>query len=329
MSNSTSNDPNTSFEIIKSYILSSTSIMFIIVGTTSFLFNILLFTRPRIWRQSPCIPYLLASTIANIPGIYSTILTRALAGFQLTPTYNSLFLCKLVAYVSNTSYALSTWFMVACCWDRYLSSSSVVTTRRLSNVRTTRQVMFVITFVILTVYICKLYCYEIGITLTASSCSNKDSLCNTVDVCITFSVQFIAPLVLLVHFGIATLFNVRRFSRRQHANLNTVVPVIPRRVITAKDQSVLRVVLVQVGLMVICLSPLIIFRIYQLVPLTFVKSSMRLSVESFLFSMLLLLSNIDKVFSFYIYTLASSHFRKEFKRLLYSLYRRNGVIPFN
>ena len=328
MSNSTSNNALASFEVIKDYVIASTSIIFIIMGTTSFLFNILLFTRPRIWRQSPCIPYLLAATIANIPGIYSTILNRALAGFQLTPADNSRFLCKFNAYVSNTSYALSTWFMVACCWDRYLSSSSGATTRCLSNVRTTRKVMCVITFVTLTVYIGKFYCYETGLTLI-SSCSNKDSLCNTVDVCITFSIQLIAPLVLLVYFGVGTFFNVRRFSRRQHTNSNTVVPRIPRRVITAKDRSVLRVVLLQVSILAICLSPLIIFRIYQLVPLPFVKSSMRLSVESFLFSMLLLLSNLDKVFSFYIHTLASSHFRKEFKRLLYSLYRRNVVLPFN
>ncbi|UJR29243.1 hypothetical protein I4U23_010457 [Adineta vaga] len=220
MSNSTSDNALASFEVVKSYIFRTVSIILLITGTISIVCNILLFTRPLIWRQSPCIAYLLASTIADIFGIYTIILLRALAGFQLMPTYSSLFLCKLNAYVSNTAPSCSTWFMVARCWDRYLSSSSSVETRNMSNMCTTWRSIVVITFVVLAVYLGKLYCYEIGLTIIASSCSNKNSLCDTADVCITFIIQFITPLVLSAYFGLRTFFNVRRISRRPRVILN-------------------------------------------------------------------------------------------------------------
>jgi hypothetical protein len=217
--------------------------------------------------------------------------------------------------------------MAGCCWDRYLSLSSAASTRQMSNRRTTRRVISLITFVVLIAYVGKFYCYETGLTLTASSCSDKNSVCNTVDVCITFAIQFITPFLVLLYFGIGTFLNVRRFSRQHQANVNIVVPVALRRTVTTKDQSILRVVLVQVGILIVCLLPVIIFRIYQLVPLPFVESASRRSLENFLFNMLLLLSNVDKVFSFYIYTLASSHFRKELKKLVRLIYRRIRVMP--
>jgi hypothetical protein len=127
MSNSTTSNKTLLIDTIKYNLLASIGVLILIMGTIGNLFNILLFTRTSVWCQSPCIPYLLGSSIASLFIIYTTTLTRMLLSFQITPLYYNQILCKIVVYVSIASNVSATWFMIGACFDHYISSSDMVT----------------------------------------------------------------------------------------------------------------------------------------------------------------------------------------------------------
>lgn len=326
MNSSTSIITSMRIDSIKHVLLSSIGIFYIIFGTIGNVSNIILFIRPTIWSHSACIPYLLASSIANIFIIYTTILLRTLIGFRISPTYHSRIACKLLIYISNVSNVLSTWFMVGSCYDRYLSSSIDATVRLRSNRRTTSRIIWIIIFVESIHYIQTLLCYDIRNGKVSVPCASKNTLCSIIEITTGFFFQFIAPLILLMYFGIRTFLNVKRRRRLHRLNNRSNACTTVSRVSIRNDQHILRVVFTQATICLICTLPLLSFGIYQLTYTTFIKSNLSRSVENLLFNLALLLYTFDKVCSFYISTLSSIYFRSEFKRIIYSSFRRSRVI---
>ena len=332
MSNSTASSESLLIDTIKYDLLASIGVISLVMGTIGNIFNILLFTRGSIWRQSPCIPYLLGSSISSLFLLYTNTLTRMLLGFYITPLFYDQILCKTAVYISTISNVIATWFMIGASFDRYISSSTVVTTRLITNMRTTRRVMAVIVFFVSIIYIEVLVCYESGNTVTIAPCANKNTMCATVDACLGFIFQLISPLLLFIFFGLGTFFNIRRSAKLRHIHVSAVVPSAlktQRKAAIANERAILRVVFVQVITFCICTLPNIATKIYQLIPVTYVKSDVRLSIENLVINMCTLLYTLDNAFSFYMYTLASGHFRKELKRLIYSYLRRHRIMPYN
>jgi hypothetical protein len=106
MNNTTLISKTVWIDTLKNNLLAVLGIIHIVIGTIGTFFSVILFIRPALWILSPCIPYLLPSSIATIPILYSGILSRVSIGFRPASFYCPQILCKLQIYVSNTSVTL-------------------------------------------------------------------------------------------------------------------------------------------------------------------------------------------------------------------------------
>jgi hypothetical protein len=307
---------------IRNKLLSSSGIMFMIVDTVGNLLNIILFKQRHLRTLSPSITFLLAASVVNLVGIYSYILLCTLIGFKITPTFYLSSVCKLQLYLYYTSFCLSSWYMVGCFADRFLASSHSAVVRRYSSIRATHRTILAITIALLIVYSSILYCYDANQIQKPSPCYPQNRVCEMIDLTFYFIFQSIGPPVCILIFGIGTFIHIRqgRHVRENITNMVTVsvIPVTSTntRNIKKDKRSILSMLIAQVILYIICSLPLLAFKIYSNIPLSIIKSDVRLSVENLIQNVGIGFSSVDKVFSFYIYTLSSVYFRGELVKLL-------------
>ncbi|CAF4073249.1 unnamed protein product [Rotaria sp. Silwood1] len=314
-------------DTIKSRLIASWSIIYLVFGSFGTFLNVIVFTRRTRWSSSPCIPYLLASSLSAIPVMYATILSRIGIGFQIIPFYYSSILCKLLVYISNVSLSLIIWFTIGSCWDRYLSSSRNALIRQMNSIRNTRQTILIIIFCVLLAYAQILYCYEANIFLAVAPCAAKTAACTIVDSTFLFVVQYVTPPLVISYFGICIFLNVRQSQHQTLIqNINNTQTVQTRNNQRA-ERIVLRMVIIQVITLLMCSFPTLIFRVYITITTTTAKSSLRRSVENLSLNITFMIYYVDKVCSFYVYTMTSGHFRKTLWQFINRIYSGNTVLP--
>ncbi|UJR19065.1 hypothetical protein I4U23_022196 [Adineta vaga] len=297
-------------EDIKNKLLVSIGILFIVFGTIDNVLNIILFRKRTLWNVSSCIPLLFSISISNLILIYFFVMIRMFIGFKITPTYYS-------------SYSLSSWFMVACCIDRFLSSSHDINIRNYSNMSTTIRIIHVIIISILIIFSPILYCFEANQFNKSTPCFPQNSTCHIFELVVYFIFHGIGPPILMFFFGIGTIKHI------YHERHNVQILPIGKRLISEFarkkkkiSRDVLRMITIQVILYIIFNMPLFLIKIYASIPLAIVRSSLRLSIENFIANICLMATCVDKVFSFYIYTLSSKYYRKELIQLFTQYWNR-------
>ena len=320
---------------VKNKLNASVGITLIVFGTVGNVLNIILFRQRALWTLSPSIPFLLTAAIANIVSIYSIVILRTLIGFNFTPTYFSSPVCKLQVYMLYTPYCLSSWYMVGCCADRFLSSSRNASVRRYSSMRTTGRIMLVVTIIIISAYSQVLYCYEANQFTKPAPCYMRNTVCNVVDIVYYFVFQSTGPPVLMLIFGIGTFIHIRQGRHAQQPpshivseNASATVRVGQTKT-KSNDRSILPLLFTQVTVYVICSIPLFASKVYSVVPQPIFKSDVRLAAENLILNISIWLSLVDKIFSFYIYTLTSKHFRHEFIKFITKCRRQHRIAPEN
>ncbi|CAF1103477.1 unnamed protein product [Rotaria sordida] len=326
---STNNFESIRIDTIKNHILSSWGIIYLVFGSIGTLLNLCVFTRRAHWHFSPCIPYLFASTLATIPLMYVSILSRIGIGLQITPFYYIPILCKLQVYISNVSVSLVIWFTIGSCWDRYLSSSRNALTRRMSSLRNTRRTVLIITFCISFAYAQIFYCFEGNLIMAAAPCSPKNTQCSIIDTTLLFVIQFSAPPLIIFYFGINIYLNIRQMKYQRQIPTISITKTTQTRSNQKTDRIILRMVFIQVTLLLICSLPVFAFRLYTTLTLTTAKNSLRRSVENLIFNVTLLIYYFEKVCSFYIYTITSRHFRQILWQFITTIRSENIIVPEN
>lgn len=108
-------------------------ISFIILGIIGNLLNLYIFTRRRFLRSS-CTLYFIAALINNIIVILISAVNRLLIdGFSIDIESKSVIICKLGSYIEYVILALTPYFIILACFDRYCSSSTSVIYHCLTN----------------------------------------------------------------------------------------------------------------------------------------------------------------------------------------------------
>lgn len=318
---------------IRNKILISVGITFIIVGTVGNLLNIILFRKRALWKLAPCVPFLLAASVINMIDIYSFLVLRTLIGFKITPAFYSSEICKLQLYLYYTTFCLSSWFMVACCADRFFSSSREPSIRRYSSTRMTTRVLISITIIIPLVYAQVFYCYEANQFSRPAPCFVKPNLCSVFENVYYFTFQTFGPPMLMFIFGIGTFIHIRQGQHMQREPV-VRVDVATGTISTANtrnskrsNREILRMLSIQVVLYLICTLPLLGMEIFSAIPSPYVLSNVELTVQNLLLNIAILLSFVDKIFSFYIYTLASKFYRQELMQLIARGRLQRAVAP--
>jgi hypothetical protein len=330
MSNSSSSNLDAMrIETIRNYVLSSWGIIYIITGTIGTALNLIVFARQSHWSASPCISYLFASSLATVPLLHISILSRVGIGFQITPFYYIPILCKFQVYIANVSVSLFIWFTIGSFWDRYLSSSRNALKRHMSSVRNARRTIWMITLLVTAVYAQIFYCFEPTMTIGAAPCSVRNTQCSIVDTTLLFLVRFITPPLLIFYFGRSIYSNIHRIQNQtQTIDTSTTYGVQTRAQRTNKaDRMILRLVLIQGLLVLVCSSPNFIFRLYTTITLTTRKSAVRRAAENLIFNVTLMIFYFEKVCAFYTHILTNRHFRNVLQQSLSTIRGHHPVAP--
>jgi hypothetical protein len=288
--------------------------IYIIFGLIGNTLNIILFTRPILFRTSSSI-YLLSASVANLLITTLVVPFRLFAdGFQLDLTDTSILTCRIVSYCYYVCLALPPYFTVLACADRWAASSLQVNRRRFSSVRIAKRLIPV------PVIICCLLYSHIFVTFTLNP-NPPPPYCSFDDSYVIFGVSFhliiysIIPPSLMAFFSIAIIVNVRR--KRNH-----VVPIgnVPSssagggRVGRQRRLSPMQVMLVCQAISECVLT--LPYSIINLISIVVINDEYFLAI----YTILRLLIFFNSVSSFYIYTLSSKLYREELKKLFKQIF---------
>lgn len=304
--------------------VSSIALSFVSVALGAFglTFNVLVFTRPAL-RQQPCALYFLSSTFYNFYVMLVSIPLRILAyNFGIDSANYNLGCCKLQTFSFYVARTISCWLIAAATVDRFLHSSKNTSIRRLSSLKTAK-----LTIGILSIAVPLLYSHMIAYFEIANI---RDQYGNIVPICnaqIGIYRTFLGfwymvwyalfpPFVMLL-FGLLTLNNIR--PGRQ------VVPRLPEtnQVARRTDTQLLRMLAIQVLVVIICILPFSIYRLYATFTANEVKDTLRIAQENLALQLVGTMTCFAHSTSFYLYTLTGTIFRNEFITIIGRFWHRN------
>jgi hypothetical protein len=277
---------------------------FIILGTIGNILNLLIFTRPARSRSS-CILYLIAASIDNLLVIYTALLIRLISsGYSYNVTVSDL-MCKLRYYLSNTFLAVSPYFFILACFDRYCSSSVSVRRRSWCNRKIAKR--FIIAAVILA---CILYLHlaifvQMTISGTSIGCATAPGFYTYFYRIFYLVIYCILPPVSMGVLCILTLINIREQAQRIRPAL-----VSGGNNLRRMDRQMMRMLFSQVLTQLLCILP---FATINLVGL-FVDTST--TIYTFFEQIFILPLFVSYTTSFYVFTLSSRIYRKELMRII-------------
>ncbi|CAF2897795.1 unnamed protein product [Rotaria sp. Silwood2] len=293
--------------------LSSTIFIF---GTVGNILNCLVLYQ-RTLRSNPCVVLFLLSSFFGLISILIGLPTRILAGWHLDPTATIDWICKFRAFIVFSTRTMSIWLITLATIDRWLISSINIHYRRISTLKNVKQGMIVCFFLSIVSYIHMLYCYGTNPLDGPLPCYAKTIKCRLATDLIYIFISITIPLILMIIFGLMSVSNVYRahvhaphmiqlFNKRNHPGHKQLKS---RRI----DRRLLRMLLVEVLILILCCIPQAIEKLY----ITFHPFSSRSELEdvikTFLYNIVLLLAFIQNVVPFYIYTLTGGTiFRKAF-----------------
>ncbi|CAF1494013.1 unnamed protein product [Didymodactylos carnosus] len=290
---------------------------FLFFGTIGNLLTIIVFTRKTL-RSNPCVVYLLATTIPCTLALYFAYLVKIseTLGFDLARI--SAF-CKMRLYIIDPSQFTSSWFMMLACIDRYASSSGHVRIRNFSRLTMAYRLILIITLIGCVIYTYIFHCYDSYVPNSPVICYIRTDTafpCYIFDSIIFFTLFSTIPPVGMTIFGALTFLNIRKMHSRQIEPLPVTVNAGNRSKTRQQlDLKILRMLFAQVLMLIFSTMPLSIYKVYSTATLEIIKTEMRRAIENLLFQVVLTLSNLNNVTTFYLYLLSGPIFRKELMQL--------------
>ncbi|CAF1441150.1 unnamed protein product [Adineta steineri] len=279
-----------------------------IIGNTM---NIFIFSSVRTYRTAPCTFYFLVAAIHQTLYVLIILISRIVTGMSgIDLTRISIAWCKtryfFISILSPISYTCSCLATI----DQFLATSQKAYLRRASKIEWTHRIVCVVIIVWCLQGIPWLFFYNI---------SPINSTCVTTNAAFsiyisTYLLGFLCaiPTLILVVFGWLTYRNIRQtiVLAEQHA-----------------DRQLTKMILIQVILVLISIIPYGINNLYGFVTSGVIKDANRVVVESFISTIVNLISYLYHVGNFYMFLMSSSRFRRTVKDRIFYWYRQNQIIP--
>jgi hypothetical protein len=279
---------------------------FIILGTIGNILNFLIFTRRTLLRSS-CTLYLIAASIDNILVIYTSLLTRLLAGgFADDVTKISNFTCKLRYYAGYVFFAVSPYFFVLACFDRYCSSSTSATRRSWCNKKIAKRLIIAAIILACILYLHMAIFFELKKSGTYVSCYSRAGAYTLFYGIFYLVIYCLLPSVCMGVLCILTINNIRQQARRITPALATGNDSL-RRI----DRQMVRMLFLQVLTQLLCVLP---FATFSLVAL-FINTNT--TIGDFFEQIFILPLFVSYTTSFYVFTLSSRIYRKELMKIIW------------
>lgn len=292
-----------------------------IFGTLGNLINIFVLCQPRL-RRNASIIYFIGSSVAGVGIMLIGLPSRIIAGWISTdPTNTNSALCKSRIFFLYSFRTASVWLIVLATIDRWLSSSSGVSRRRLSSVKIALKAMFIAYIISFIVWFESIFCYGTDVAEAPVRCYGKNQACRIFND-ITYAIAtVIVPSILMLVFGLLTIRQLIQ-SRRQVAPTLPAVIRLPnenqprRRTTKARQASLTRMLIFQVILLTLFSLPQALHQIFLTLTIQTIRSPLRQSIESFIVNLNFSLTYVGNGTPFYIYTLTAPIFRRTLFELI-------------
>jgi hypothetical protein len=276
----------------------------------------------------------LVSSVAGLIMIISGLTTRLTAGWAVDLSETIGWLCKIRILVLFVSRTIVVWLLALAAFDRWLSSSINVHRRNLSSLKNARRGIALVAFFSLLLNSPLLYCYEANLIGTPAKCYGYSVVCRLyVDLSFTCA-TIVVPSFFMLFFGLLMINNLRQLHRRvimtdpskvnsNNANISINVNVQQQQK-KKIDQSLLKMVCVQVLFLILCTAPYTIYKLYStLTPVATSKSVLQNTIERLLFNLCTNLTYLATAMPFYIYTLCGGKlFRDELLSVMKDIYQK-------
>ena len=281
-------------------------ILLIIIGTVGNTLNLFIFTRPFLLKSS-CTLYMIAASIDNLLVIYTSLLTRLLStGFSIDIAAFSNFTCRFRFYVGYVFFALSPYFFILACFDRYCLSSPSASRRSWSSRKITQRCIVGAILLACILYSHMAFFFELHPVRGGFTCYSRQGVYD-----LFYRIFYLLIYCLLPSFAMGvlctlTLMNIRHQSRRIRSNLVNKGIGLHRRI----DRQLIRMLFSQVLIQFLCTLP---FAILNLLGLMIDTNG---SVFAFFQQIWILPLFVSYTTSFYVFTMSSRLYRQELMKLL-------------
>jgi hypothetical protein len=246
----------------------------LIIGVLGNVINVLVFSTVRIYRITPCSFYLLIASIFNI--IYITICLTSrivMAGFGFDLTRISTSWCKIRSFCL---FSLSLITLTCSCLatiDQFFATSRSVRLRRFSSLKWAHRIVIIVIIIWCLHGIPVLLFYNIPPIIMTCVDTNPNY-------------AIYVPIYLLgLICGIPVLTMVT-FGYLTYRNIHSIRDLVTQQA----DRQLTEMILIQVILVVICIVPYSIYFAYSIITSGVSKDANRLIIESFVYTILSLLT---------------------------------------
>lgn len=278
--------------------------LFFLIGISGNLLNLIIFKFIDI--KNPSIFLLFVSSIFNIIYLFDGLLTRILSvGFQIDPTRDNLIWCKTRTYIGQSCSLISLTCVCYAWFDQLLIISKKEKYRRLSNLKITK--------IILLIIILYWFIYMIPFSILAEhvSTGNNTFVCNVYrnyyfnKYFSYFHQPILSSIIPILFILIISLFI--------HQNLNNL-RINQQRLRFQKN--LIKMIFFQTISIIIQTIPYGFVSMYLTLTSNVNKSLDRSAIESIILNISSIFYYFSQSFSFIIYFISSTIFRKQFQKIL-------------
>jgi hypothetical protein len=246
----------------------------VIVGIVGNGINILVFSSVHNYRRTPCTFYFLIASISNIADITINLISRiVMVGYGIDLTRTSTSWCKIRQFCLFTLSLITLTCSCLATIDQYFATSQSAYLRRFSNIKWAHRIVMIVIIIWCLHGIPVLLFYNISPITT--TCVNTNNSYAVYGLIYLLGLICAIPVAVMVLFGYLAYRNIHltRVLAEQQA-----------------DRQLIRMILIQVLLVVICIVPYGINSAYELITSGISKDTNRLISEGFALTILSLVS---------------------------------------
>jgi hypothetical protein len=237
----------------------------LIVGILGNAMNLLVFSKIRTYRTTPCTFYFLVSSIVNLVYIGINLTIRILSdGYEINIAGTSSIWCKIRGFLLVTPSIISINFSCLAVIDQFLVTSKSAYLRRLSQIQWAHRISIISIIIWCLHGIPILLFYDVS--LINKTCVNNNAGFAIYTLVYLLGIICAIPVSIMMIFGWLTYRNIRQ----------TIVLAELQA-----DRQLLKMTLTNVVLVVISLLPYGIYNTYSLITDTTIKDSDRQLKEYF------------------------------------------------
>jgi len=255
-------------------------------GLIGNLFNILMFTKLKVFRNNQGVFYLIAESFVDIVSLIYYFIIRFLSfqyGSDLT-AYSTVW-CKLKTMMGQTLLLFQLSIVCFAAIDQFLSTSYLPYVRQMSTLKLARYLVYL--------SLCFSLAHSIGFGMffyarPPVACVLSQSILTGYYSYFFYPIFCgILPLFIAGFFSFLAYRNVRRITRRQ-------LSLVRRRL----DQQLTTFVLTRVAFLIILLGPFVIYRAYAINTNISPTDSFRLAIESLILAIVGSIFNLNYAVKF-------------------------------